>query len=79
MVRYKHDYSLLQQKIKEVYKTNEMFAKQVGISYNTVCNYLSNKTPISSDKIEVIRRALGIKDYEINKYFFVPYVSQVKG
>jgi len=78
-VLFKHNYTQLKKRIKELYKTNEIFAKQIDISPNTLANYLGNKTSIPSDNIEIIRRALGIKDYEINKYFFEEDVSQMKG
>lgn len=75
MVLFKHNYSALQEKIKDLYGTNEVFAKQIGLSPNTLINYFGNKTSIPSDKIEIIRKALNIKDYEISKYFFEPDVS----
>jgi transcriptional regulator with XRE-family HTH domain len=70
---------MVQKKIKDLYKTNACFAKQVGISENTLANYFANRTSIPSDNIELIMRALGIKRYEISEYFFKQDVSQMKG
>ena len=79
MVLFKHNYTALQGKIKDMYGTNEAFAKQIDLSPNTLINYFGNKTSIPSDNIEIIRRALNIKDYEISKYFFDSDVPQMKG
>ena len=78
-VVFKHDYAMVQKRIKDLYKTKAAFSKQVGISENTLANYFANRTSIPSDNVELIARALGIRHYEINEYFFKTDVSQMKG
>lgn len=64
------DYAKLQGKIKEVCKTQETFARSIGISRTSLNLRLNNKLNFSQKEIYKAINILNIDNKEIDVYFF---------
>lgn len=69
-----YDYSKLNGKIKEVYRTQEAFAKKIGIGTVSLNKRLNNKLEFSQTEMLDACEALGVEKEEIPTYFFTPKV-----
>lgn len=70
------DYSKLLGKIKEVCKTQEKFAKEMGISRTTLSIKLNNKQDFDASEINRACNILGIRNTDIPFYFFCTIGSE---
>ncbi len=68
------DFSKLKGRIIEKYGNQENFAKEYGVSTNTLSRKMNNKTRFSSDDIIKISKMLEIPANQIDQYFFVKKV-----
>ena len=68
-------YAKLRGRIREIYGTQEAFAKAIGLSKVALSMRLNNKTDWSSREMVKAKEALKIKDSEIIAYFFTPSVQ----
>lgn len=66
----KFDYSKLKGKIKEVYGTQNEFAKAVGLSFVSISKKLNNVRQFKQSDIDKISEVLKIPKEEIPVYFF---------
>lgn len=66
------DYSKLKGKIKEVFGTQNSFAKAMGLSPVSVSDKLNNKTQWTQKEIDTACSLLEIAPVEIPIYFFCP-------
>ena len=64
------NYSKLRGKIKEVFDTEAIFAKKMGISTTSLSQKLNNKVEFSQKEIEKAIELLHISKEEIPVYFF---------
>ncbi len=64
------DYRKLKGKIKEIFDTQDAFAKALGISNVTLSAKLNNKTEFSQKEIDKASDLLNIEKEEIPNYFF---------
>ena len=64
------DYSKLYGKIREICKTQEEFAKLLGISRSTLNCKLKNNSEFTQNEIDKSIQILDIPNIEISKYFF---------
>lgn len=70
-----YNFQRLKGKIKEYYKNQEDFAKELKIT-NVALNYkLNNRTRFSYDELNLIVNLLKIRDDEIMDIFFTEEVS----
>lgn len=69
------DYSKLRGKIREVFGTQEEFAKAMNISAATVSDKLNNKTDWTQKEIDTIVKLLNIPKDRIPIYFFTEKVQ----
>lgn len=68
------DYSKLLGKIKEVFGTQERFARAMGLSYASINKKLNNKVQWTQYEMSRALKLLGIEDKETAVYFFTPKV-----
>ena len=68
------DYRKLKGKIKEVFDTQEAFAKAMGLSYTSVNQKVNDKVEWSSS--EIACNLLHIPLTEAHIYFFTPKVEK---
>lgn len=66
----KYDYSKLRGKIREVFGTQDKFAKILEISEATLSKKLNNGSEFTQKEIRIACDCLGIKPCEIPLYFF---------
>ena len=64
------DYSKLRGKIREKYKTQEIFAGELGISAASLSDKLNEKSDFSHGEITLACDKLGIPYECISEYFF---------
>lgn len=64
------DYSKLRGRIREVYRTEEIFSSVLGITKETLSRKLNNKAGFKSGEILDILKLLKIPKNEVNDYFF---------
>jgi len=64
------DYRKLKGKIKEIFDTQDAFAKALGISNVSISFKLNNKAEFSQKEIDKASDLLKIKKEEIPLYFF---------
>ncbi len=69
------DYSKLRGRIKEIFGTQEKFAKAVGLSDVSISAKLNNKSEWTQREINRAAIVLKIKKEEISNYFFYPKVK----
>lgn len=69
------DYSKLRGKIREVFGTQEEFAKAMNISAGTVSDKLNNKRDWTQKEIDTIVNLLNIPKDRIPIYFFTEKVQ----
>jgi len=72
----KFNYGKLRGKIKEVFNTQEKFAKTVGMSTTTLSAKLNNKIQFSQNEIEKAVELLKIAKEDIPVYFFTTEVQE---
>ena len=65
-----YDYSKLMGKIKEKYKTQAAFAKELGMGESTLNLKSNNKTEWSQNEIIMSLSLLGVNSKFVNDYFF---------
>lgn len=68
-------YAKLRGKIKEVFGTNEAFAKTMNFDLSTLSAKLNNKSPWKREEIEKACGLLGIPINEVHLYFFAQKVG----
>lgn len=68
------DYRKLRGKIREVYNTQDDFAKDLGIGRVSLSKRLTNKIEFSQQEIKKSCEILNIDKEEISQYFFTPKV-----
>ena len=68
------NYNKLRGKIREVYGTQEDFAKAIGIGTVSLSYKLNNKSEWSQQEINKAVEILEIKDDEVVSYFFTEKV-----
>ncbi len=64
------DYRKLRGRIREVFGTQEAFAKAIRLSTSSVSAKLNNRVEWTQQEINEAARALGIDDRDISDYFF---------
>lgn len=64
------DYSKLRGRIRELYKTEGMFAKELGISSVSLSVKLNNKVGFTSTEILESLKLLDLEISEVDTYFF---------
>ena len=64
------DYSKLLGKIKEVYGTQEKFAKALNLGRVSLSCKLNNKSDFSQTEMQLSAKLLGFSENEIPSYFF---------
>ena len=64
------NYSKLRGKIREIYNTQEDFAKAMELSNTSISLKLNNKSEWSQQEMGKAINLLGISDEEISVYFF---------
>ena len=72
----KFDFSKLKGKIKEVFNTQGIFAKEMQMNESTLSNKLNNNVEFSPTEIVNSCNLLGIPFDEINEYFFTLLVQK---
>ena len=70
------DYRKLKGKIKEVFDTQEAFAKAMGLSYTSINQKVNDKVEWSSSEIAKACNLLHIPLTEAHIYFFTPKVEK---
>lgn len=72
------DYSKLNGKIKEVFDTQEAFAKAMGLSAVSINKRLNNK--ITFTQLEILKavKLLNIDFCDVDKYFFTEKVEKTQ-
>lgn len=73
---YIYDYSKLCGRIKEIYGTQEAFAKEINMSVTTLISKLSNKVKFKQDEISRSMKALKLNTRLIPLYFFKQKVEK---
>lgn len=69
------DYSKLRGKIREVFGTQENFAKALGISSATISDKLNNKTEWTQKEIDKAAKLISVAKEGIPEYFFAEKVQ----
>lgn len=70
------DYRKLRGKIKEVFGTQERYAKALGIGKVSLSQRLNNQLDFSQDEMFQSAELLGFSRAEISTYFFTPKVQK---
>ena len=78
MKKMRFDYSKLKGKIKEIYDTQERFARDIKLSTTSTGYKLNNQTQFKQEEIYTIKNKLGIEDSELSVYFFTPLVEKTQ-
>lgn len=68
------DYSKLEGKITEIYKTNYKFAEALGVSKASLSAKLNNKVDFTQSEIQKSIILLKIPEDEVSLYFFMKKV-----
>ena len=76
MTKNNFDYAKLRGKIREKYKRQELFAKDIGIANTTLSSKLNNITEFSQTQILRAAEVLNLKKEEITPYFFCVISSE---
>jgi hypothetical protein len=69
-----YDYSKLRGKIREVYKTQSNYAKDLGIGRVSLSKRLNSQLQFSQDEILNSIKLLGLNNKDIPSYFFTVQV-----
>lgn len=64
------DFSELEGRIKQHYKTQRKFASAISMSLSSLNQKLNNRVEFTSQNIKTIARVLHIKDEDIGRIFF---------
>lgn len=72
----RYDYSKLYGRIREVYKTQTDFAKDMNLSSQSINYRLTGKMDFKQGEIEKAMDLLKIKPEEVIEYFFTPKVEK---
>lgn len=70
------DYSKLRGKIKEVFGTQDNFAKALGIGRVSLSQRLNNYLDFSQEEIDKAYKLLNLSKEEIPRYFFTTKVQK---
>lgn len=70
MQKVKFDYSALRGRIIQVFKSQQEFAKQMGLSTRTLSLKLNNKVAFNQQEIIRAANLLALGDSMIEPYFF---------
>lgn len=70
------DYGMLRKRIREKYKTDEEFARSIGIGRVSLSGRLNNKLEFTPSEIMKSCEVLTISDNEIPAYFFTKIVQK---
>ena len=70
------DYSLLIEKIRIKYATQDDFAKDLGIGRVSLSQRLNNKAQFRQNEMRRAAKCLGIEKADIPKYFFKQEVQK---
>ena len=73
-----YDYSKLNGRIKEIFGTQDNYAKKLGISVASVNYKLNNKVAFTQDEIYKSIHCLNIKNEEIQEIFFTKKVEKTQ-
>ena len=71
-----YDFKMLKLKIKEVYDTQEDFAKALGMSKTSLNLRLNNGVDWKMDEVKNICTLLDIPFNDVPRYFFCPQVQK---
>lgn len=72
------DYSKLLGKIKEVFGSQDEFAKTMEMSRSTISAALNNKREFTQQEMKTACELLSINEREIPVYFFTPKVQKAE-
>lgn len=72
-----YDFKYLKLRIKEIFDTQEAFAKAMGMAYTSLNSRLNNKIEWKGSEIAKACTLLGISWSDIDKYFFAPKVHKI--
>lgn len=75
-IRYEYDYTLLRERIKQVFGTYVAFAKAMDLDVSSLSGKLSNRISWSSSDIIDACELLSIPSYFVTLYFFNAKVKQ---
>lgn len=70
------DYSKLRGRIREIFKTQSSFAKEMGMSTTSLSTKLNNNVEFSQKEIDRAVKLLKISQEEIPAYFFTLEVQE---
>ena len=73
-----YDYSLLEEKIKEIFYSKERFADKMGIARTSLYSKLTGKTQFKQGEISKAVELLGLKNNELSRYFFTLKAKKTK-
>ena len=71
-------YSKIRGKIKEVFSTNENFAKSMGMDLSSLSAKLNNKSPWKREEIEKACELLQIPIEDVYLYFFKQKIAKTQ-
>jgi len=72
----KFDYSKLRGRIKELYKTETEFAKELGLSTVSLSGRLNNKLNFEQSEMLKIGEMLNIDKEDLHNYFFTRQIKK---
>lgn len=72
-----YDYRKLRGKIREVFGTQSIFARELGLSEASLSAKLNNVVEWTQEEIETSVYILGIPWKELPEYFFTPKVEKI--
>lgn len=72
-----YDYRKLRGKIREVFGTQSIFARELGLSEASLSAKLNNVVEWTQEEIETSVHILGIPWKELPEYFFTPKVEKI--
>ena len=72
------NYAKLRGRIKEIFDTENAFAKNLGISQTSLSQKLNNKVEFTQKEIEKAIELLHIPKEEIPMYFFTPLIQELE-
>lgn len=72
-----YDYRKLRGKIREVFGTQSIFARELGLSEASLSAKLNNVVEWTQEEIETSVHTLGIPWKELPEYFFTPKIEKI--
>lgn len=73
-----YDYSLLEEKIKEIFYSKERFADKMGMARTSLYSKLTGKTQFKQSEIMKAIKLLNLEEHELSQYFFKLKVEKAK-